>query len=1061
MKWPPTSILIFGLASCIFANDRATASEGGAPSPRSTLSAGRGHALVLAESQPQVESLIESVNAERIVNNEAGTPAGTPPGTQVYRNVIGGGPILYRPGAGQRMADDIAIASGPCSVVYYSLRVAGINQGGGATFDVQTALWNGDPCLPGSAIISGTQATFTALPNNQIVIDLEAVLPNAVNVPGTVWLAATFSSNDGGWVRAGQAEVGSTTNIWSENHVKLTPEDLPTGCQLFNFSATGTPWAGFWAQVNCDLPGDQVGACCNGITCTQTTEAACSGGVWQGAFTSCQPNVCLSGACCTGSTFASCSETTQDQCAGGLFRPGGLCSLNACTPNFKVFENSFNTNIFDYIEPGVLWGDDLKLGIGSPCALSGYDVLVAGNELVGPSTFNVRAELWTNNERGTPAFDGDDVPGALIPGTQRDFLNVVANRFSQRLLAGPFEGINLPKKVWIVLSTNVATAGPVMGGNAVIGSSLDGFAKFNHPQVPGAWSIPWEYGGHTPNDCPGISCLPAGSFRAQVWCAGSPPTGACCNDSAGSCTDGISQVDCNGRWRVGETCANSHFDPPCGAGSCCFPQFIPPDVVMLCVDATPEECVDLDGAFKAGRFCDSGVPDAVECPMYQCVNRTGDCFTAHASGGCEDPWCCDIICDDITGDPFCCNTTWDQTCAQSASQRCERPLTNDNCSNAQVISGTGAFPFDNTAATTDGPIHASCATLGGDEQITNDLWYCWTAPCTTQALARTCGSTSKDTKIAVYQGCNCPPQGANLLDCDDDRCSVQSMSAFDAVQGQQYLIRVGNYPGQAGGAGALTVSCGPPPHSGCPAAGNCCAAHTPGGCSDATCCSTVCLCDPFCCTTEWDVACAGNGFEDNRCGAALLCENVCTPPCPTGGVTFVNPPSGLVDARRPHAPNNPANLEGIKTLVVQAPAGSDRLDCWNLCETEMEGGSPNSIVNVAHDGRGQYTLTLNRPITQGAATTVRHLGGGAIGTFISHPANVNSDSAAVPTDILDLIDNLNGVRVPPLSIWQCDIDRSGSCLPADIITEIDLLNGSNGFRVWNGTAKPATAGVCP
>jgi hypothetical protein len=84
-----------------------------------------------------------------------------------------------------------------------------------------------------------------------------------------------------------------------------------------------------------------------------------------------------------------------------------------------------------------------------------------------------------------------------------------------------------------------------------------------------------------------------------------------------------------------------------------------------------------------------------------------------------------------------------------------------------------------------------------------------------------------------------------------------------------------------------------------------------------------------------------------------------------------------------------------------------------------------------------------------------------MGTFISHPSNVNSDSAAAPSDILDLIDSLNGVRVPPLNIWQCDIDRSTVCAPADIIGEIDLLNGANGFRVWNGSSKPATAGICP
>jgi hypothetical protein len=420
------------------------------------------------------------------------------------------------------------------------------------------------------------------------------------------------------------------------------------------------------------------------------------------------------------------------------------------------------------------------------------------------------------------------------------------------------------------------------------------------------------------------------------------------------------------------------------------------------------------------------------------------------------------VCDSMTGDPFCCSTGWDANCAQFASTHCEHPLQNDNCGDATPIGGAGAFPFKNTDATTDGPVHLACSTLGGDEQITKDVWFCWTASCTTQALARTCGTTQVDTKIAVYDGCACPPTDAKLLDCDDDRCSFQSMAAFNAVAGHQYLIRVGSYPGEPGGEGSLTVSCGPPNNPSCPAAGDCCSAHArPGACSDELCCETVCLCDPFCCQTEWDADCASHGFNNSGCGAAELCKSVCTPPCPSGSVNFVSPPSGMVDARIPHLPNNPTALRGVSALTVQAPAGSDRVECWNLCETDVVAGSPNSVQSVVDQGRGQFQINLARPITQGAATTITYKGSGSMGTFISHPANVNGNSASTPADILDLIDNLNGVRIPPLNPWQCDIDRSGICAPADILSEIDLLNGASGFRVWNGTSKPVTAGLCP
>jgi hypothetical protein len=75
----------------------------------------------------------------------------------------------------------------------------------------------------------------------------------------------------------------------------------------------------------------------------------------------------------------------------------------------------------------------------------------------------------------------------------------------------------------------------------------------------------------------------------------------------------------------------------------------------------------------------------------------------------------------------------------------------------------------------------------------------------------------------------------------------------------------------------------------------------------------------------------------------------------------------------------------------------------------------------------------------------------------SLPADANSDRTSAPVDILDIIDNLNGVLVPPLADHQCDIDRSALCAPADILSEIDLLNGASGFLVWNGKTLP----VCP
>ena len=64
-------------------------------------------------------------------------------------------------------------------------------------------------------------------------------------------------------------------------------------------------------------------------------------------------------------------------------------------------------------------------------------------------------------------------------------------------------------------------------------------------------------------------------------------------------------------------------------------------------------------------------------------------------------------------------------------------------------------------------------------------------------------------------------------------------------------------------------------------ANDCCVAGSGPGCSDVTCCTNVCAVDPFCCSTAWDGICAGE--------AATLCLDLCgiacDTSCPPGGDT--------------------------------------------------------------------------------------------------------------------------------------------------------------------------------
>jgi hypothetical protein len=87
------------------------------------------------------------------------------------------------------------------------------------------------------------------------------------------------------------------------------------------------------------LSGDEVqqlalaGACCNPTdgSCNLTLPGACQY-QWLGAGTVCDPNPCLSGACCL---INYCLISTQSDCAGygGLYQGNGsLCVPNPCTP---------------------------------------------------------------------------------------------------------------------------------------------------------------------------------------------------------------------------------------------------------------------------------------------------------------------------------------------------------------------------------------------------------------------------------------------------------------------------------------------------------------------------------------------------------------------------------------------------------------------------------------------------------------------------------------------------------------------------------------------------------
>jgi hypothetical protein len=154
---------------------------------------------------------------------------------------------------------------------------------------------------------------------------------------------------------------------------------------------------------------------------------------------------------------------------------------------------------------------------------------------------------------------------------------------------------------------------------------------------------------------------------------------------------------------------------------------------------------------------------------------------------------------------------------------------NDLCDDAHDVTD-GQTAFNLAGATTTGENEPTCAfPFGGaaNQQINQDLWYTYEATCTGDLFIDTCEGGNVDTRLAIYDGCDCPPAG-DPLECNDDdenateadsgrvcpgTYTLASSLSVPVVSGNCYTIRVGSFStsGTINGDDLLTISCGAPP----------------------------------------------------------------------------------------------------------------------------------------------------------------------------------------------------------------------------------------------------------
>jgi hypothetical protein len=184
----------------------------------------------------------------------------------------------------------------------------------------------------------------------------------------------------------------------------------------------------------------------------------------------------------------------------------------------------------------------------------------------------------------------------------------------------------------------------------------------------------------------------------------------------------------------------------------------------------------------------------------------------------------------------------------------------------------------------------------------------------------------------------------------------------------------------------------------------------------------------------------------------FLCESF---PCPIGPTL---PNNCAIDARQPSNPDgtNPAGWNFVDLAFDGDPS---LLTPEDFAVREVPDATPPDITSISVREGNTLRLHFNRRITLRSWTCVTAVVAGCSGgtdevCFAHNPADVNNDGVATPSDILHLIDCLNGVRT--CQTHQCDVDRSNVCGPPDILRVIDILNPP-----WTDFLPPRRLSECP
>lgn len=837
------------------------------------------------------------------------------------------------------------------------------------------------------------------------------------------------------------------------------------------------------------------GACCSGSDCVIATRAACGNDLnYRGDGSDCEPDLCTVGACCSpdGSFCADQTKLICDQ-SGWTYHPGEACVGQACpqpmgacctteggSPVCAEMTQSECVNSLGYYSGDGSACGDLSIcdaGYGACCDPSGASPcqMLTAAECDNVSGYFAGA--------GTSSCSDDGVCGL---GACCDATETTCTTTNQANCEpdGIFRGVGTPcldgqcpPPPGACCIINPAPAEPA----CVVMSGADCLANGNFYagdatacDTSGICTLGGccQRDGTCADNVNAASCVPDPSgappvdFRAGRECSSfCAPRGACCHEDVCTiegrlqCEDGLGTYSGDGTDCAADTCLN---------GACC--ELDPDTQAAMCEETTRQQCEDLPdvpGIYSgAGTDC-SGGPN--QCNRGVCCPPEGQpgCFDDTVAARCANPaaftdggdFLEGLTCGDCVGRGACCLPSG--ACEVRTAFAC--------------TSGGGNYSGDNTDCSNPGMcVNAGCCLPDGSCQI-ETLQECTflggaylgiVSDCSQPCLGACCDTvTGECTDVAV--GDCTGTWTANTSCAELDPACTATLGAcctMDGCDDTKELDCAGTWT-----ADTTCAELNPP----CPKYGACCTDTTCSIDTEADCLAgggtyggddTACeadLCEVGACCLPDDscqdvtlLAC--NGITDGAYqGPGTACN---AGQCPFGceqGIEASSPENCAIDARYPTNPNDAGIVFGWDSFNLTVACDASALTAGDFSiRVEPNDVAVPVITNVSGSGLS-VTITLDGPIPAGHWTCVKHLTSGTEACLGFLPGDVDASRATTASDILQVLDYLNGNLT--LETYQCDVDRSGACNATDVLGVIDLLNGSGAFDIWNNVTLP----VCP